>query len=420
MPQSEPPRHQTDASTGRADNDVEHTQNSSDDTSAAAARNPGGAPPLKIAFFGHDACESTVIKRATAFAHNNADVLGVMFRRTRKPNQRQVACPLIELGETVDRNYVARIPRLLSACGRLFKNRKQLKDRDAFYARNIDMLALAWFAKRVSGGSASLVYEVLDVQRVFLKDGTVGRVFRWLEKRLLAQSDLLVVSSPQFVENYFAPVQGYKGLVFLLENKISPHQLPEALPESPARPAGPPWRIGWFGTLRCTRSLGLLADIAKRMGENVEIHLRGLPSHEDLSEQQIQELCARQPNIKYFGAFSSPQDLPEIYGAVHFAWGFDYLDAGANSDWLLPNRVYEGGAFGAVCLTRSGTMTARYIQEKHLGHAIDEPVAEIVCGFLEQLDQVAYSAMASAVASQPRSTFIDETDTADLIAQMRR
>ncbi|MEO1538726.1 MAG: hypothetical protein AAFR73_13490, partial [Pseudomonadota bacterium] len=71
--------------------------------------------PIKIAFFGHDACESTVIKRAHAFEKNGAGVLAVMFRRERKAGQRRVPCPLIDLGETVDRNYASRLPKLLGA-----------------------------------------------------------------------------------------------------------------------------------------------------------------------------------------------------------------------------------------------------------------------------------------------------------------
>lgn len=378
------------------------------------------AAGLPIAFFGHDACESTVIKRATAFARSGADVLGFMFRRVRKPGQRQVECPFVDLGETVDRNYAARIPRLFGAVVRLVRNRSALRERQVYYARNIDMLLLAWAARVVSRSNAALVYEVLDVQRVFLGTGPVNRFFRWAERRLLAQCDLLVTSSPRFVSDYFTPVQGYRGATFLLENKIGPHQLPADLPKPPPRPAGPPWRIGWFGTLRCQRSLQLLEEIAARLGERVEIDLRGIPSHEDLTEAEIKAACARQGNLRYFGAFASPVDLPDIYGRVHFAWGFDYLDAGANSDWLLPNRIYEGGAFGAVCLARSGTMSGQYVVERGLGVAFDEPVAEQVAGFLDRLDATTYEAMAAKVAATPESAFVDLDDTACLIGELAR
>ncbi|MEO1206271.1 MAG: glucosyl transferase [Pseudomonadota bacterium] len=372
--------------------------------------------PLKIAFFGHDACESTVIKRAHAFAENGADVVAVMFKRERKPGQRRVPCDLIDLGETVDRNYVRRIPKLIGAIGRVFAQRRRLKSQDIFYARNIDMLFIAWMSKVIARSNAALVYEVLDVQRVFLKEGLAGKVFRSAERFLLKRSALLVVSSPRFVTEYFTPVQSFAGQTYLLENKICPHQLPDAFDfKTPKRDAAPPWKIGWFGTLRCRRSLEMLSEIAKRLGPKVEIELRGRPSREDLTEAEIEAQCAKFKNMTYFGPFLSPQDLPEIYGRVHFAWGFDYLDAGSNSDWLLPNRVYEGGAFATVCLSDARTMTGQHITACHLGKAFGEPVLDNIVAFLETLTPDDYTAMTASVSKKERSAFIDYEDTAELI-----
>ncbi|MEO1281238.1 MAG: glucosyl transferase [Pseudomonadota bacterium] len=377
--------------------------------------------PIKIAFFGHDACESTVIKRAHAFEKNGAGVLAVMFRRERKAGQRRVPCPLIDLGETVDRNYASRLPKLLGAAATVFRNRQQIKPNDIFYARNIDMLLVAWLAKLVSRSKAALVYEVLDVQRVFLKQGMAGRLFRSAERFLLNRSKCLVVSSPRFLTEYFEPVQNYSGPAFLLENKICPHQLPNGFDfTTPERRPGPPWKIGWFGTLRCQRSLTMLSEIADRLGPKVEIELRGRPSREDLTEAEIEAQCATRPNMTYFGPFLSPHDLPEIYGRVHFSWGFDYLDAGSNSDWLLPNRVYEGGAFGTVCLSNAKTMTGQYITTKELGEAFDEPVVDHVVAFLEGLDTSAYDAMTKCVADKNQTAFVDHQDTAALLRKFEK
>src|SRR3546814_8211050 len=85
------------------------------------------------------------------------------------------------------------------------------------------MCALALAGKRLSGARAPLIYEVLDVQRVFLGSGPVSRLFRWAERQLLKRSDLLVVSSPGFDRHYFRSVQGYRGRLFLLENRSEEH-----------------------------------------------------------------------------------------------------------------------------------------------------------------------------------------------------
>jgi len=388
---------------------------------AISAKGRAEVGPLRLSFFGHDACESTVIKRARGLRAAGADVLGVMFRRERKPGLRQVDCEVVDLGTTVDRNYLARVPKLAAALGTLWKHRQQLRNSEAFYARNIDMLLLALCARAISGSRGIVAYEVLDVQRVFLREDLTGRFFRWVERRAMAGVSLLVVSSPDFISQYFAPMQKYAGAHFLLENKICPHQLPEnfAFDGQPCAATGPPWRIGWFGTLRCKRSLGLLADIAERLGPRVEIDLRGIPSHEDLSEADIAMVCDRLGNMTYHGAFSSPRDLPDIYGRVHFAWSFDYLDAGTNSDWLLPNRVYEGTAFGAVCLAREGTMTGRYVSERRIGITFGEPVADQVVSLLEGLDIEGYARLSEGLRNRHASDYLDLTDTADLISKLR-
>lgn len=381
----------------------------------------GAASALRIAFFGHDACESTVIKRTEAFAAAGADVFGVMFRRARAGTQRTVACDVVDLGVTVDRNYARRVGRLAAATGKLVAARARLKTADVFYARNIDMLALAVAAKAITRTQPVIVYEVLDVQRAFLGSGAAGRAFRSAEKRLLRHVDLLVVSSPDFVRQYFGPTQNFSGETFLLENKICPHQLADLAVLTPKpKPSGPPWRIGWFGVLRCQRSLHILSDIAQRLPSRVEIDIRGLPSHEDLNAEDIAGVCDKHPNMTFHGAYAAPRDLADIYGAVHFAWSFDYLDAGSNSDWLLPNRVYEGSAFGAYCLSRDDTMTGRYVGEHNIGTVIAEPVADTVVQLLEGLDQSKYTAMTAALLTRDASAYLDLTDTADLIVRLQR
>src|SRR3712207_8090815 len=42
--------------------------------------------------------------------------------------------------------------------------------------------------------------------------------------------------------------------------------------------------------------------------------------------------------IRYVGTFRDEAHLAEMYRSVHFAWSMDFYEAGANSDWLLPNR----------------------------------------------------------------------------------
>jgi succinoglycan biosynthesis protein ExoL len=371
----------------------------------------------RIAFFAHDSRESVVIKRAKAFQSAGASVIGFMFHRERDKQQPDPAWQNVALGATVDRNYLARLPKLCRGLWKVLQHRRELRTCDVIYARNFDMMALATIAKWLSRSPAQLVYEVLDVQRVFIGTGTLKSMFRWCERRLLAASDLLVVSSPMFMTHYFEARQGYTGPWFLLENKVSAAQVaapPTATAHTPA--PGPPWIIGWFGTLRCVRSLDILSRVAAAYPDKVTVRIRGTPSEEDISRETLRAATTGRANFQYLGPYDSPRDLSEIYGEIHFTWAMDFLDAGSNSDWLLPNRLYEGGLFNAISIARAGTATGDMVARDGLGVTLKEPIDENLSAWLLAMDAARYATLAETVRRAPRSLFVDETDTTALLA----
>ena len=370
-----------------------------------------------IAFFGHDASEPTVVKRITALVAEGCLIIGFTFRRKRSDVGPATAPTWtnVDLGFTVDRNYLRRIPRLVIAVLRIFAQRDLLQRADVLYARNLDQALLACVVRRLARIHVPLVYEVLDIQQVFTNPGLFGRAFRFAERQVLARSTLLVISSPRFYTSYFRPVQRYQGPWYLLENKVGPgtYRVTVARP-----PAPPPWVIGWSGVLRCRRSLSILAEIAARLGHKVRVVLRGRLSPSDISATDLASASARCPNLVFNGPYANPTDLAAIYGGVHFTWAVDYTDAGFNSDWLIPNRIYEGGLHGTVMLARSDTATGDLVRKLELGWTFREPLADGVVACLEQLNPHAYQAARCRVEAVPWSCFVDEKDTAGLLARL--
>jgi succinoglycan biosynthesis protein ExoL len=372
-----------------------------------------------IAFFGHDANESTVIKRANAFQANGARVVGFMFRRVRRGPAHEPAWEHVDLGVTRDLNYLRRLPKLIGALAKCAAKRSLLRQCDIIYARNFDMLLLGLAAKWVTGSQAIVVYEALDIRRVMIDRGRLSALLRFIERRLLAACDMLVVSSTDFITRYFEPVQGYRGPWRLLENKIAAHQMPAHPRDArPGPPPGPPWVVGIFGVLRCWRSLEILRRAAEALPQAVTVHIRGRPSEEDIPLSALEELAARHTNIRYLGPYRSPQDLADIYGELHFIWAADFQDAGINSDWCLTNRLYEGGLHGAVALAGRGTATGRMIEREGLGFTLAEPLETTLPAFLADLDPAAYTAARTRVTAAPRALFVDETDTRDLVQSL--
>lgn len=387
---------------------------------AADEETSGGPVPERIAFFGHDAIESTVIKRARMFQAGGSNVVGFMFRRERAGRSRPDDWDNIDLGVTVDRNYLARLPKLFLGIARAVRHGRELRRCDAIYARNIDMLFVAVIAKVLTGSKAPVAYEVLDVRRIFLGSSTASRAFRWAERRLMRAVALLVVSAPDYITHYFAPVQRFDGAWFLLENKLPPHAAEAALARAAQPlPPGPPWTIGMFGVLKCARSFKILCDLAGRLGEKAVIYLRGVPSETDIPSKDIRAACAAHCNIIFEGPYNNPQDLPDIYGRIHFIWAADYLDPGGNSQWCLANRIYEGALMGAVMIAAKDNATGRKVEEEGLGFTLAEPVEESAAELMETMTPERYLAARAKVRAADPALFIDRTDTLRLLRLLR-
>ena len=130
-------------------------------------------------------------------------------------------------------------------------------------------------------------------------------------------------------------------------------------------PVAPPWRIGWFGALRCRRSLELLADFTRRQGGRFEVVLRGRPALSEFPD--FHAFVEAEPYLSFRGPYRNPEDMAAIYGEVHFSWAIDFFEEGQNSEWLLPNRLYEGCRFGAVPISMGNTETGRFLNQQDIG-----------------------------------------------------
>lgn len=388
---------------------------------APAVASPATAPGRRVAFFGHDRIEPTVRKRIDAIREAGWSVVVYAFERDRYGGSAEAPATddVVPLGRTVDRNYARRLPRLALGIARALRRRHDLRAADVIYVRNLDMALVAWASARLAGSRARLVYEVLDIQRLMVRSDAPGRIARAVERWLLGRSALLVVSAPDFIDRYFRPVQGFTGAWHLLENKVMGHRLGEVVDRlDRTRTAEPPWVIGWFGTLRCRRSLAILAAIADALGDSVRIVLAGRLSAEDISPRELAATLDGRANMAFRGPYANPGDLPEIYGGIHFSWAVDYLDDGLNSDWLLPNRLYEGGLCGALTLARAATATGRYAVAEGLGWAFPEPLAESVTAFLRTLTPEAFAQRHAGLLARDLTTFVDVDGMRDLLVRV--
>ena len=296
----------------------------------------------------------------------------------------------------------------------------------------------------------TIVYECLDIHRLLLESGPVSTGLRILETWFLKKTSAIITSSPAFISEYFKGILPIK----LIENKVYPARstsdsfyrnaifpvIPsvaegsdaqdpsatlgmtkmcrvESSPAIPASPrtAGPPWKIGWFGMIRCRESLAILTELVKKSEGKVEVIIRGRPSFDQFDD--FNKLTASTPGLQFLGPYNYPDDLAAIYREVHFVWAIDKFEDGLNSSWLLPNRLYEGGLFAAVPIALKDVETGRTIERLGIGRSIPTLSAESLHYYFNLLTAEKYHSMEQKVSALPPSTWsFSDQDCAELVA----
>lgn len=369
----------------------------------------------KLAVFGTDAAEAAQVKRMDSYLACGFDVQGFMMRRANMNTDFEPFWNNLHLSDVGNENPIGRIWAVLKSIPKVIANRRLLRDTDIIIARNLDMLLIAAIAQKLApGGKPRLIYECLDINNMMTGTGAKNRFFRWIERRLLDKTDTLIVSAPAFIDNYFAPVQGWSGRTVLVENKIwvnDPSALPRPTPESvPTRAPisdDAPLTVGWIGTLRCQQSLDLLVAAAKALGPKVKIAMHGVVHYHAVPD--FDATLAANDNLVFHGPYDYPTGLAEVYAACDVVWSQDMWQWGTNSTWLLPNRIYEASYFGCPSLAVAGTGTGDRV-DQGLGWTIPAPTADALIDLLTSLTADDITAMRKAILARPDAEFLQSAE----------
>jgi succinoglycan biosynthesis protein ExoL len=365
---------------------------------------------MKLLYLVHDLCDPAVARRVRMLRAGGAAVTLIGFNRTDRVVDSVEGSPAFQLTRTRDARLLARAGSVLRCALSLGRWRAQFAEADVIMARQLEMLVLAKLARARYAPRASLVFECLDIHRLMTGRNIVGTALRSLERSLLRACNLLVVSSPAFVSDYFVKTHPALPPTCLVENKVLQAEVDLAASADGPRPStdGAPWRIGWFGVIRCRRSLDLLAELVRRLPGRVEVRISGKIGH--MLEPVFDSILASTPGLVYLGPYDRARDLPRLYGDVHFTWAIDFYEAGGNSDWLLPNRLYEGGVFHAVPLADARVETGRWLARHQAGVLFEAPLGDALGAFFAGLDGNQYQAAKQAMLRLPRRAFVYEPE----------
>ncbi|MBN9075611.1 MAG: glycosyl transferase family 1 [Rhizobiales bacterium 65-79] len=372
----------------------------------------------RVLYLVHDLCDPAVRRRVAMLEAGGAAVTLAGFRRALDiPPELERLSP-VDLGRTRDGRFAQRLAAVAAAALSLGSRLKGVMRPDVIIGRNLEMLVLAARARARSWPSVPVVYECLDIHRLLLGQTPASRTMRAAERRLCREASLILTSSPAFIRDYFRPIARIDTPAVLLSNKVLELSgKPQSLDEKrPLPTAGRPWIIGWFGALRCRKSLDLLAAFTRAMEGRFEVVLRGRPARSELPD--FERFVAAEPFMRFEGPYRNPEDLARIYGAVHFSWAIDFFEEGLNSDWLLPNRLYEGCRYGAVPIAMRRTETGRFLAGRDMGLLLDEARPPALARVLGPLGEAEYMRLREKILAEDRATWV--SDLSDCRALVER
>jgi succinoglycan biosynthesis protein ExoL len=372
---------------------------------------------MKICYFVHDLTHPDLPRRLAMLRQGGAAVTMLGFRRG---PALEVGEPqtVIDLGKTMDGRLAQRVWAVVQALPQLRRWADEIASCQVIMARNLEMLFLAAHARQRYAPHATLVYECLDIHRLMLSSGVAGIALRKLEQHLLRQSQGLIVSSPGFSREYFEKTHRWLPPSFLVENKVF---LVDALSVTgtPTAPEGPPWRIGWFGAIRCRRSLEILTQVVTSLPGVVEVIIAGKPARTVFGNAEVSFRGV--PGLQFLGPYQDETALSRLFAGVHFAWTGDFYEQGGNSDWLLPNRVYRAVLYGAVPIAMAHVETGRWLEDHGAGVLLPEPAEEALVDIFRNMTLQRFSEAGLALKGIPmRSVVTDIEECRKLVENLGR
>ena len=134
-----------------------------------------------------------------------------------------------------------------------------------------------------------------------------------------------------------------------------------------SRPQGPPWIIGWFGILRCRRSLLALRDLAAKTREEIE---------GAIEQVSLQEVPRLECNLKFLATIAQVAPLLGFLGTVvGFISSFRVI---AEKGSFVHVADIADGVWMALLCTAAGLAVSipAYVAYNYLVGRVDELVLD--------------------------------------------
>lgn len=282
---------------------------------------------------------------------------------------------------------------------------------DCVYTAGLDALMGVIPYKR--GCGAKVVYEVADLRNLHLATARnplkrfVQRAVSRLERRLLSDVDLIVVTSKKYYDEYYARFIDPDKVIFV-------PNVPDPAPFRAYRKKNSgSFTVGYIGGIRYLEQMKMLVDAAERAGARV--FFAGGGETQECYEELVR-YCDGKSHVEFTGTYSYESDVADLYGRADCIYSV-YDASIPNVRIALPNKLYESILCELPILAAKGTYLSELVEEWGVGLSVDcESVDELECALRRLMDDASLN-QALGAALKKAIEYADFNSVDDALAQ---
>jgi succinoglycan biosynthesis protein ExoL len=311
--------------------------------------------------------------------------------------------------------YIRRIWTLISSAKTI---RKKIGKQDYIYTFNLDMLFLAWFSTLFLKDKPGFVYDLFDIHPMLYKKTMLSGILRAFERFLVRKTKVVVVASPYYIDGYFHELQNLSSVAYhVIENKLNAFDIThnEMNRNVLKKTADDPIVLGFFGIIRCPKSLEFLYHFLETGNGKFHLYIRGL----FLVPEHVKKMILKSAFIEFGGSYLYPDELSEMYGKIDLLWAAQQLGE-AHTKLSRTNRFYQGCYFKKPMITQAGTKDDEIAGGNNLGISIDLNKPEQSMELLSRIDDTKLTDWQINLKKVPENVFLITDEYKQLIQKLNK
>lgn len=244
--------------------------------------------------------------------------------------------------------------------------------------------------------------EISDIAYAYPSFKRIEPLLRKFDKIIIKRSQLTVMTS-----------EGFKQYYDLNDSNIivQPNKVNASLINVERKPLPPSCAehlvFAYVGAIRYDTIFRFAETIGKYYPQH-EYHFYG-ESRRDIM-QEVDRLVSTYTNVKKYGAFKNPDDLPSIYNEIDVVTAC-YQVSSLNERIAEPNKLYEAIFFCKPIVVSDGIFLSEQVKKYGCGFCMDASTEENIRNFVDSLNGKELSDISHREYSMDTSVSIDNEET---------